>query len=179
MSEHLPINKTLHLQDATHNPLCPECKQEDENHYHFPSCEHQTRKQHWENLAIELGSFGTKTKNDPNLQNALIRGTTEYWKEDQQPEPPPTPQLQQLFSHQQKLGWKQLLYGRFSKKWAAEYERLHMHNHHQPSPISGKQWVSQAIRIIWRHVLEIWKTRCEDEHGKHQKPNIPQTAPDY
>jgi hypothetical protein len=117
-------------------------------------------------MILELGTLGTKVRNDPNLQITLLRGVTEYWKNEQQPEPPHDPHLKQRFSHQKKLGWKQLLYGRFTKKWASEFERLYQRNHHHPSPITGKQWVSQSIRIIWRHVLEMWKTRCEDEHGK-------------
>jgi hypothetical protein len=163
--EHLPVKTALHRIDKTNTTQCPTCKTTKENHYHFFQCNHPTPTTQWENLTKELGALGTKMKTDPNLQNLLINGLTKYWQNEQTPTPPRDPQLKQLFYHQRKIGWKQLMYGRFSTKWAAAFETLYTKNHHQPSP-SGKTWVTQVIRTTWRHLLEMWKARCEDEHGK-------------
>jgi hypothetical protein len=61
-----------------------------------------------------------------------------------------------LFHHQSEIGWNQVLFGRLSKEWRSALQL----NYH----LAG-QWLSYAIRTLWKAFYVVWKARCSQNHG--------------
>jgi hypothetical protein len=64
-----------------------------------------------------------------------------------------------LEKEQSKIGWDQLLYGRFGKNWAEEYNE-------ETDTLDGTRWVSMNINKIWKHISKRWESRCELVHAE-------------
>jgi hypothetical protein len=75
--------------------------------------------------------------------------------------------IQHLALEQERIGWHQLLFGKFVKEWrtvqeaylAATKTPLKIHNH-------GVRWTCHLIHAIWREVRQLWDIRNEARHGK-------------
>ena len=68
---------------------------------------------------------------------------------------------------QERIGWHQLLFGKFVKEWRTVQEAyleatktpLKINNH-------GVRWTCHLIHAIWREVRQLWDIRNEARHGK-------------
>jgi hypothetical protein len=99
----------------------------------------------------------------------LVKNSIMYWRTTEQPEIPTTlpPQYHQLFQAQQKIGWNHLIKGGFANKWQLTLDTTREGD--------TKNWVTYCVRIIRQGVFEVWKLRCEKEHGT-TKEDIRQRA---
>jgi hypothetical protein len=74
--------------------------------------------------------------------------------------------LQVLTRSQERIGWNQLLYGRWSQEWCEQQlNYLQRHNIDRSPLHCGPTWASLTIRLIWEHCHEEWKVRNQARHG--------------
>ena len=65
---------------------------------------------------------------------------------------------------QQQIGWKQMLYGRYSQHWLTAI-------HQQEPPINGQKLITRIIYLTWQQVIAIWHVR-----NSHLHPPTPQNT---
>jgi len=60
--------------------------------------------------------------------------------------------FQPIHRSQQKIGWKQMFYGRFSNQWT------HLLRATRPD-LDPTKLITKTIVIVWQHLLEVWTAR--------------------
>jgi hypothetical protein len=81
------------------------------------------------------------------------------WRTTKTPQRPQflQPQYHQLFYEQSLIGWDQIIQGRFAAQWTLLQ--------HYINPKVPKTWICYTIRTIWYYVYDVWKFRCNVNHG--------------
>lgn len=120
---------------------CPIGHTHEESNDHFLNCENKEIGKEWESqtqiLYNEMNNLGM----DPILLYLLTMSITE-WKTIQQPSIPSFLCIETyitLFQEQSKIGWNQIIYGRFTKTWVDIQNQYGEHND------NGIQIISTAI----------------------------------
>jgi hypothetical protein len=77
------------------------------------------------------------------------------------------PLFRALVNSQNKIGWHQLLKGRFSKQWTQIQDQhplddTDIDNEKQ----SGDRWLKLTLHHIWTHLWTVWLKRNDDLHGR-------------
>ncbi len=169
------INDKLPLRASKAHPhpgsqLCPSCKREPENAWHFLECSHTERRREFTSLKQNLTQFATTNSLHPCLFTAIwlgllaIRNDTDY--PDVNNELPPI--IRRAVQAQHRIGWDQLYQGRFSIYWAQAIDKLH------PSlASSGRLVTTQMIQIIWNYVLATWTLRNQHLHQDGGQLSLP------
>jgi hypothetical protein len=73
------------------------------------------------------------------------------------------PDLNLAATQQSAIGWKHFIRGRLTIEWGNI-----IHRHLQKENITNmnaEKWGSDLLYINWKHVLKIWRVRCEELHG--------------
>lgn len=120
---------------------CPLCKQETESNNHFIVCEWK-RSENTETLIEKINTIKTNT-HIQTLLTDLIRSTanSEVIKISET--------YKQLESRQRRIGFNQLLMGRYVTNWADEYNS-------ETNTTLGITWIAKIIAIIWEHQQQRW-----------------------
>jgi hypothetical protein len=76
------------------------------------------------------------------------------------------PLFRALVNSQNKIGWHQLLKGRFSKQWTQIQDQhllddIDIDNEKQ----SGDRWLKLTLHHTWTHLWKVWINRNDDRHG--------------
>ena len=61
------------------------------------------------------------------------------------------------YQHQNSLGWKQILYGRYSTQWVSAM-------HQQTPPINGQHFLTKVIVLTWTQIAALWSLRNRHQH---------------
>ena len=73
------------------------------------------------------------------------------------------PSVQQVYDGQSEIGWDQILFGRFHKRWQERHvEYLRYTKRHKGKAI---QWIPKICELILTTVLKQWKLRNDHQHG--------------
>jgi hypothetical protein len=156
----LPTNAAQSQQNLGTGRLCPYCRSCEESQHHCLQCPHPQATSHWTEAAARTRSkLRQYHKNIDHRIVNLITSSIMHWRTTEQPEIPTTlpPQYHQLFQAQQKIGWNQIIKGRFANEWQLTLAITQEGD--------TKNWVTYCIRIILQGVFEVWKLRCDQEHG--------------
>jgi hypothetical protein len=70
-----------------------------------------------------------------------------------------------LVDSQTAIGWKHLLFGRFSLEWARIQEGYTCTEKLDPKFYNGKAWTTKVTKLIWRAFRALWLLRNADLHG--------------
>jgi len=151
MHEWLPLQDRYHVQSTSTHHECPSCRQATETVDHFLACRHPARQQIWKELHDSLFQHQTKHDVSPIFHDILAFGLYQGRQE------PTTIQLHHLptdlnnlYSAQYQMGWKQLYYGRMTPLWHALLQLYHPH-------VNGNHYCTKVIQLIWQATLKIWK----------------------
>jgi hypothetical protein len=166
----LPTNAAHSQHNLGTGRLCPFCRTCEESQHHFLQCPHPQATTHWTEMANRTrNKLRQYHKNIDHRLVDLIKNSILVWRTTESPEVPTTlpQQYHQLFQAQQKIGWNQIIKGRFANEWQLTLDTTQEGN--------TKNWVTYCVRIILQGVFEVWKLRCEKEHGT-TKEDIRQRA---
>jgi len=175
------IHDKLPLRTSKFHPhmgsqLCPSCRRDPEDKWHFLQCQHPDRRQQFEKLRKTLIALTLKYTLHPGLLTAYwlgllsVRTNTPY-PPDLHELPPP---LQIAVRHQARLGWLQLFHGRMTRQWAQAVDYLNPHI----AP-SGTQIMLKFLQTVWSYVLATWTIRNRHLHndaGNLSLPNYQQAV---
>ena len=169
----LPLLSFLKIQDNDEDDTCPSCKGDPETIRHFLQCTSTKRVNQWLRLRTELDTFFTETHTDAGLR-AMLRQAIAHLSTDSpmQLNARLHERYHSIWHSQARLGWIQVLYGRYSYSWATRQD-LHLHellsdstiNPTRIQQLSGDKWLAGLIKIVWTSMHRAWKERNTDLHG--------------
>jgi len=148
--EWLPLQDRHHVQSTSALHLCPSCNQHPETVEHFLTCPHPARQQVWTELHEALHKH--------QIQNSVsnIFHETLAYRLYQGHQAPTSLHLHhlphdlaQLYQSQERLGWKQLYYGRFVIQWIPILTQYH-------PQLNGLHYITKIAVLIWQSVLKVW-----------------------
>jgi hypothetical protein len=121
-------------------------------------------------LKATLIKFTDETNSHHLLRDILVTGIHNWIHGLHFPTNQYLPDWQELIDSQSKIGWKQLLLGRFSVKWL-DYQAQHLRINKIPFTNfnHGPVWLSTLIIRIWNHCYMLWESRNKDKHGHDTK----------
>ncbi|KAI2494586.1 hypothetical protein MHU86_19956 [Fragilaria crotonensis] len=73
--------------------------------------------------------------------------------------------MSSIIRQQAKIGWRQMLQGRFSKAWSDIQQRYHELTF-PTQQYTPDKWQVGLIQKIWEHRHKVWILRNEDLHGR-------------
>ena len=147
--------------------LCTVCNISNETNDHFIECTHQHYRVTWEADIIIWYEKVTALQLEPilcyyimlTLHNSKLfdsPNNIEFCEGN----------YKKLYLEQTTIGWQQVLYGRLTKTWV-DIQNDYLHE----STSKGLEIISTAITLLFKVILNRWKTRCHHQHGKCPQSN--------
>jgi len=169
------VNGKLPLRASPAHPhrgstLCPSCQREQEDEKHFLECMDPAREVQFQALHRDLTQMTQKLQLHPCILTTLwlgmrtIRNHTAYPDILQEVLPP----IRSPITHQTRLGWNQLYYGRVSHTWALAIDNTHPHI----AP-TGTQIMITIQKRIWKYFLDMWAIRNQHLHQNAAQLDLP------
>ena len=159
----LPTGSLIVNYDAKYIAKCPSCEHEYEDREHFLKC--PARAQWQRDLLQDLRKQAANRSTNTQVLDILLEGLrswfddSDFWYETNDNN------LQKLIAHQNRIGWDQLVFGRFASDWRVlhteqlnDIKNTEKHN-------SGKTWITFVTAIIWKHTFVNWEVRNGMQHG--------------
>ena len=162
----LPVGKQVARYDAVLYPRnCPSCPHQEESQTHFLQCPARTS---WQNtFRSELRKQADKTDTDPVLLEILLEGVQRWFNQEPFHMNRYENRYRDLFRSQRKIGWLQLLHGRWSQDWRQLQDQYLCRTNKAKSKVNhGSAWVLGLIKVIWSQCYAAWLLRNDDRHGK-------------
>ncbi|KAI2495162.1 hypothetical protein MHU86_19347 [Fragilaria crotonensis] len=147
---------------------CPLCQHPCEDSDHILRCQHPSRVEWRRQFLHGILEFCNKTHTYPPIRILLIT-TMQSWlsgednpriERDQYPA-----DMSSIIRQQAKIGWRQMLQGRFSKAWSDIQQRYHELTF-PTQQYTPDKWQVGLIQKIWEHRHKVWILRNEDLHGR-------------
>jgi len=156
--EWLPLLDRYHVLSSSQNKQCPSCWRETETTEHFLNCPNPERQQIWTTLHDSVFRMHIKLNAPPQYYNAMAnglfagRGAPMIRMDDDDDQ-----SIQPIKQQQEKLGWKQIYYGRITSAWAQGITA-------SQESIKGVVFYSRVIILIWKAVIAQWQVRNTHLH---------------
>jgi hypothetical protein len=116
--------------------------------------------------AVRKGSDSQNTR--PELLTILQEGLL-AWFENRQPVFHFTaPMYLSLIRNQSKVGWDQVLYGRFVIDWRIIQDDHLFTIKNTKQQHTGRSWITKMTTIIWSEIFTLWDIRKTALHGVDQ-----------
>ena len=111
--EWLPVQAQQHRINKFQSPLCHICKNHDETPIHYLRCSHATYQPVTQTFLRAIKQYCSEWESSPDTIRLLLLGL-QHW-----PKPPIDPRefpkhFHHVIKYQSTIGWKHLIYGRFS-----------------------------------------------------------------
>ncbi len=159
----LPVGKLIARYGQFFQAKCPSCDYAEEDRSHFLLCPSRP----WVPLLIrDIRGFCSRFPTRPALQQILIEGL-QAWSSQSHHVFTSFPQLYNaLIRNQSKIGWDQILLGRFVLEWRELQDDFLCTYRNKKKQHTGLTWVTGVTQIIWRHVYQQWEKRNKAQHGE-------------
>ena len=160
----LPVGKQAHRYNSAIDASCPFCCCPVETQLHFCKCRHPDVAEHWLLFAKVLRRTLQRLHTEPTLQRVILYQFSPLLREDTPAPNLPTCSLDWI-TDQDRLGWTQLLFGRFASSliyYQDDYLKKLPIDHRR---FSGISWAVKFSSTVWNHVATLWKLRCDRKYG--------------
>ena len=143
-------------------PLCTVCNINNETNDHFIECTHQSYRVAWEADVLTWHEKVKALQLEPILCYYIIIALNNWRTFDSIDNIEFCEGIyKKLYLEQTTIGWQQVLFGRLTKTW------IDIQNDYlQESTSKGLEIISTSITLLFKIVLNRWKTRCHHQHGK-------------
>ena len=117
----LPVGERIYSRESKYKERCCSCYANCETDNHLLQC--PKRKRHRNEIMQAVNCLGKEM--DPRLHNILRDGINKYLKGEEQTvyKTPGKEEYHQLQTDQNKIGWDNLIRGKFSKHWRIHTEK--------------------------------------------------------
>lgn len=171
--ECLPTMERLNKFDGS-KKMCPGCAVCVETRDHILKCKATGRRQWREKFFQAINEFHAKEDTSPLLRNLWNEAVGDWMTSDDEIEFQASPILfhndvRAVIFHQNTIGWRQIINGRFSVEWSRIQDDYYARKRYQSGKNDrrrGQQWQIKLIRLIWKEWMNLWKMRNEDLHGR-------------
>ncbi len=162
MHDILPVGSTVNKWNPIYSPCCPSCPCLVETCQHLHLCPAESRRQWRADLLKSLREKLLEWDTDLRLLDLMMEATYRVLHQ-QLPQGLPTQGLEDLASSQQKIGWKEFLKGRISKRWA-QCQQAYLGNRATKKK-NGTTWATNVVDFFLKQWLTLWELRNNDRHG--------------
>jgi hypothetical protein len=134
---------------------------------HLICCHHPTCAAWRADLLQNIRTPSEHLKTDPVLLDILMEALYAWLHSNPPPNPATYPAAyRQLVSEQTTLGWRQLFNGRWSTEWSRLHGQFILRSFDPiPSKMSGTNWTSTYINLLWTSFRQLWDSRNGKVHG--------------
>jgi len=145
----LPLQTRPQVTSTSTDKLCPSCKRIPEDMQHFLSCSHPSCKPAFQELQQQILKLHQKHNCEPTVHQILWQGITSILLQHDLTESRAqyTHQHLSLFQAQERIGWIQLLNGRYASEWITIANN---------QGINGTIFYAKITEFCWRYVLTSW-----------------------
>ena len=119
--EWLPLNSQKHWFNQHHASSCPVCRSTIENPNHFLRCSHMGYRDINSTFLRAIQAHCDKWSCHTDIARLLLLGI-QHWPKPPLLEHPFSSTFRHVIASQSQIGWKQLLYGRFTTEWIYLHE---------------------------------------------------------
>ncbi len=164
--EWLPLQASHIMAKAMDQQNCPSCLNNRETPEHFLQCPHPIWQGIWEEFQQGLQKIYIKHNTPQPIQDIISEG---YRLSRDPTRTTPTHianqiSVQEVVQHQANLGWKQLIYGRFTSAWTTLL-------HTQTPQTNSNNFLSKIIHHSWMVLITIWQIRNTHLHPPNNHLN--------
>ena len=181
VTSHKRVHLTKFLHDAlptyhhranlldSGNRKCVASGASDETTDHIFRCPAASRTEWQSTFWTCVESFHDVYQTHPLLRH-LFKETMDQWFEPDSPDIA-SPVLfladvRPLILTQNKIGWRQILRGRFSQEWQRIQNAYYMKRRQKSAfKRTGERWQQQFISVIWGSWFQLWSMRNGEVHG--------------
>ena len=140
---------------------CPLCK-ERETPEHILRCKDRRARQVWDEAITKLDDWMSKTRTNPEMQEAIIR-TLRLWHRGKPiPRAPWLCEFRQALQSQHSIGWYPFLMGHVSIHWQSAQQSYYTWLGHRNT---GKKWVTSLILQLYNISWDMWEHRNNIKHN--------------
>ena len=142
---------------------CPRCNAPNETSTHILKCPGASATTQWQKSIMELSKWLEENQTCPDISNFLIKAL-DQWRMGQEVTKPTNYEfdgVKDIFESQNIIGWRPLLGGCISFKWAMVQDQyLKWVN----SRKTGKRWAMALIQKLWEVAWDQWNDRNKTLH---------------
>ena len=158
----LPVGHLVHKYNIKYPQECPACNHHDETFDHFMECPARRQaRQKWYQAVFQ---YTVKHPTAPSIQQLLLSAMKQVLEPSDNHNLLIDDSVAAIAACQQAIGWKQILFGRFSSSWEI------YHNNYlgtgQTARRNGTTWLTGLIHVIFQQWWLYWEGRNQDRHGK-------------
>ena len=143
---------------------CPFCQTPHEDTQHVLQCPDITVQLEWDKQLNNLSQWMTDNQGEPIMIQQII-GRLRTWQRNEPilPNNATTPLLRHAISHQNRIGWQNLLEGFLTKEWVLIQEAYLTSINSRKSAIL---WWNKVQRKMWYIIIHMWKHRNKAVHER-------------
>jgi hypothetical protein len=149
---------------------CQSCQHPVEDQTHFLRC---NARSDWGNkFRDSLRKHSTTAETDTMLTEIMLEGIIRWLTETPYPNlrHGMPPQYQELHKQQAKIGWDQMLYGRWSEHWRILQQQHLYNNNISFNPRNNDiAWITGQSTLIWNKLYSAWKLQNQDRHRNEEE----------
>ena len=162
----LPVGNVVSRYAPQYVEKCPSCECLVETREHMLRC--TARQPQRKKLFINVRRFINNYPTDPFIKILLQRLLKQMLCDEIIHIPNHESKYNALIHHQSRVGWQQLLLGRFVVEWqdiASDYINS-LPSKQKGKGINGKTWVNGITVILYKFAQDVWQERNDDRHGR-------------
>lgn len=174
LHEVLPTNSNLHRR-SPNRQNCPCCDDIKEDHDHIIRCQAPARVVWRAETMVKIQEACIRLRTAHTMTRILSQGLHKWFNHHAQlsTEDYP-PKYQRLILHQNRIGWRQILHGRFVTEWARLHDDYTFNTsknpmHQRPTKgtykRTGDQWCQDITKVLWAQWTLVWAQRNAVIHG--------------
>ena len=168
LHEALPTHHQANTMDGGQRK-CVACATCDETTDHIFRCSATSRQAWKEQWWTKIDRFHAEHSTHPLLRYVFCEAMSQ-WFQMELPDivsPVTFPaDVRSLIQHQNAIGWRQILRGRFAADWQQIQNAYYMkHRRKTKFKRTGERWQKQFIATIWESWFELWSIRNGEVHG--------------
>lgn len=152
----LPTNAHPSCSQHICTTKCPHCNADDETQQHFINCPVPTLL--WDEIISDITTMTKKLHLDPILAELILQSMANRHSQFEPNIPNLPNSYKTLVTQQTKLGWTEIIKGRFTQQWVKVQDKY-------SSQTNGHLIFSRLIHYIYIKVLQVWQARCNMQHG--------------
>jgi hypothetical protein len=167
--DRLPTKSRSNKYYSYRSKHCDSCQSDTEDEDHILRCHSANRLQSRKAWYDAISDYLSAAHTPPFVKTSIV-SNLHYWLESSEithtmlDDDNDNGRTSKAIYQQNNIGWNHFIRGRLSIEWG-NIVQSHLETN-QIKNMSAEKWGSDLLFINWKHILKIWRERCEEVHGK-------------